>query len=1105
MIAEGRKKGKKQKPAYIAPDTARSKSFAKILVALGEGEVAGSANGLLSARDIYLDGVPIENDNGSRNYNVKWEFRNGTLDQDYIPALPVVESDTAVGFALKSTSPWVRSITNNQVDKIRVRLSWQQLVNNKSNGDRVGVTVVYAIDLAVGTGAFEEIQRHTLSEKSTSKYERSHSFDLPRSDTGWRIRVRRLTPDSDTDMVQDAMVLDAFTEIIDAKLTYPNTALLYLEFDAEQFPQTPKVSVELKGKIVRVPENYNPTTRQYAGVWDGRFKWAYTNNPAWCALDLIISERYGLGERITIDQVDKWALYEIAKWCDGMVPDGEGGMQPRHTMNVYINTLQDAWRVLGDIASIFNGVTCWNGQQLEVQADFARDSDFVFSRANVVDGKFEYGSIPKKEKYSQVTVKYDNPDNEYETDTVAVNDIDLTRRFGVVQTETGAFGCTARGEAQRKGKWALMSNRFDRTVIFKTGLDGYLPKIGRVITVADNMLAGAPIGGRISAFDAVTGVKLDRAPRAKTGDTITVNMPDGKAQSRTIAAVVGNVVTVATPFNGEPVAGLQWSIDSSDLAVQQFKITSLKQDSQVQFTVQAVEYNHSKFDYVDNGAEFDERPITITPVTEQPAPTNLRLNQYNYTEQGLSVTNVRFEWDAAEGAVYYELEWRKDRMTWVNVAQTSLLGVDIEGVYSGVYEFRVRAVNVMGIPSESVMSAPLAVTGKTGAPPALAYLRTVSKVMGIQLEWGFPAEGAGDAALVEIHYSTAPDDTNAELLGEYSYPTSNHNLMGLAHAVELYFKGRIIDRTGNIGPWSDWIYGSSSTSSDEILSYLDGKIGEGQLDDFLNGRLDGFDDQLANLDGLDEYDPTVAYLKGDLIKLAGEVYAAKIDVPVGNTPPDVTYWDAIGSYDSMNGLISALAIQTRDNKTQIIQDGEDISVISQQVDTVVATIDGPEGLSAQVQTVSQAQVDTDGKLSNLWGVRMRQGSDGKWVTAGIGLGITDVNGVVQSQFIVDADLFAVRQGLDGAQETVFAIEGGQTILRSALIGDATITMLKIAGDLYSTNYVAGISGWKLSREGELEFNASIPGQGRIRLNSDGLYVYDAVNEFPRVKIGNLSI
>ena len=1105
MIIDGhKKKAKEPKPPYIAADSARSKSYAKILIALGEGEVEGSANGLLDGRDILLDGVPIINPDGSRNFDVKYEFRKGSLDQDYIPAMPMVESDTNVGFALKQSTPFVRSINNTQVDQIRFRFSWPQLVNNKSNGDRVGTSVTYAIDVAEGAGSFVEYQRHTLSEKSTSKYERSYTVDLPRSPDGWRVRVRRLTADSTSDMLQNAMFVEAYTEIIDAKLTYPNTALLYLEFDAEQFPQIPKVSVRMKGRVVRVPENYNPTTRQYNGIWDGRFKWAYTNNPAWCCLDLLLSERFGLGVRIGLEQVDKWALYDIARWCDVMVPDGEGGMQPRHTLNVYINTAQDAWRILGDLVSVFNGVSYWNGEQLEVQADTLRDAEYEFTMANIVDGVIEYSSIARKDKYSQIAVKYDDPDNEFQTDTVAVNDLSMTRRFGVVQSQMAAFGCTSRAEAQRKGKWALISNKYDRSATWKTGLDGYVPKVGSVVRIADNALAGAAIGGRVKLT--VDGaIQLDRAPRAQVGDKLNINMPGGKSQQRTLTVVDGDMVRVDTPYTDAVQAGSQWSVDAADLAGQLFKITSIRQDSKTQFTIQGVEYNRGKFDYVDNGANIEDRPISITPVGEQAPPTNPVVSSFSYVEQGLAITNARFDWVGAVGALYYDVEWRKDNMQWVSTARTSTTGMDIEGVYTGAYEFRVRAVNAGGITSAYAHSLPVVITGKTGAPPALAYLRTVSKVMGIELQWGFPAQGAEDAELVEIHYSLAPDDQIAELLGEYSYPTDNHTLMGLGNASELYFKGRIIDRTGNIGPWSDWVYGSSSTSSDEILSYLDGKIGEGQLDYFLNGRLDGFDDQLANLDGLDEYDPTVAYLKGDLIKLAGEVYAAKIDVPAGNTPPNLTYWDAIGSYESLNGLISALAIQSRLNTAQIIQDGEDISVISQQVDTVVATIDGPEGLSAQVQTVSQAQAGTDNKLSSLWGVRMRQGSDGKWVTAGIGLGIENVDGVDQSQFIVDADLFAVRQGLDGAQETVFAIEGGQTILRSALIGDATITMLKIAGDLYSTNYVAGISGWKLSREGELEFNASIPGQGRIRLNSDGLYVYDAVNEFPRVKIGRLNV
>ena len=1057
MIIDGhKKKAKAPKPPYIAADSARSKSYAKILIALGEGEVEGSANGLLDGRDILLDGVPIINPDGSRNFDVKYEFRKGSLDQDYIPAMPMVESDTNVGFALKQSTPFVRSINNTQVDQIRFRFSWPQLVDNKSNGDRVGTSVTYAIDVAEGAGSFVEYQRHTLSEKSTSKYERSYTVDLPRSPDGWRIRVRRLTADSTSDMLQNAMFVEAYTEIIDAKLTYPNTALLYLEFDAEQFPQIPKVSVRMKGRVVRVPENYNPTTRQYNGIWDGRFKWAYTNNPAWCCLDLLLSERFGLGVRIGLEQVDKWALYDIARWCDVMVPDGEGGMQPRHTLNVYINTAQDAWRILGDLASVFNGVSYWNGEQLEVQADTLRDAEYEFTMANIVDGVIEYSSIARKDKYSQIAVKYDDPDNEFQTDTVAVNDLSMTRRFGVVQSQMAAFGCTNRAEAQRKGKWALISNKYDRSATWKTGLDGYVPKVGSVVRIADNALAGAAIGGRVKLT--VDGaIQLDRAPRAQVGDKLNINMPGGKSQQRTLTVVDGDMVRVDTPYTDAVQAGSQWSVDAADLVGQLFKITSIRQDSKTQFTIQGVEYNRGKFDYVDNGANIEDRPISITPVGEQAPPTNPVVSSFSYVEQGLAITNARFDWVGAVGALYYDVEWRKDNMQWVSTARTSTTGMDIEGVYTGAYEFRVRAVNAGGITSAYAHSLPVVITGKIGAPPALAYLRTVSKVMGIELQWGFPAQGAEDTALVEIHYSLAPDDQNAELLGEYSYPTDNHTLMGLGNASELYFKGRIIDRTGNIGPWSDWVYGSSSSSSDEILSYLDGKIGETQLDDFLNGRLDGFDDQLANLDGLDEYDPAKAYLKGDLIKLTGEVYAAKIDVPAGNAPPNATYWDAIGSYESLNGLISALAIQSRLNTAQIIQDGEDISVISQQVDTVVATIDGPNGLSAQVQTVSQAQAGTDNKLSSLWGVRMRQGSDGKWVNAGIGLGIENVDGVDQSQFIVDANLFAVRQGVDGSQQTVFAIENGQTILRSALIGDAVIDTANIKNLAVDTGNIKNLA------------------------------------------------
>lgn len=1280
-IAGEKKKAKKPKQPYVQQDTARSKATAKLLIALSEGEVEGSGSGLLSDRDIYLDGVPIRNPDRSVNYNVKWEFRKGSIDQDYIPALPVIESENTVGFHVKQSTPFTRTITNDQVDSIRIRLSWPQLVNNKSNGDRIGVTVVYAIDLAVGAGSFEEIQRHTLSEKSTSVYERTHSFDLPRSNTGWRFRVRRITPDQTTDMVQDAFSLEAFTEVIDAKLTYPNTALLYLEFDAEQFSDTPKVAVLMKGKVVRVPENYNPESRTYAGVWDGRWKWAYTDNPAWCCMDMIVSDRFGTGQRLTLENVDKWAMYEIARWCDVLVPDGEGGTEPRHTLNVYLNKPQDAWRILGDIASSFNGVSYWNGQQLEMQADMPRDADIIFTRANIIDGTLEYGAIPRKDKYSQILVKFDNPDNEYETDTVAVNDLALTRRFGVSQTQMAAFGCTRFGEAQRRGKWGLASNRFDRTVTFKTGLDGRLPKIGRIFGLADNYLAGASIGGRIGFVgerDGFDGVFLDRDPQAKVGDKLIINLTDGGNETRTITAVNGRGLQVDSPFT-DIAAGMQWAIDSDSLAIQYYKVINIAQDSNMQSTISGVEYSSGKFDYVDNGAQFDQRPITQTPAAEQEPPTNLEINQYNYTEQGLSVTNITFSWSPAKNADYYEVEWRKDNLHWINMPRTTLSSVDVEGVYSGAYEFRVRAVSPQEVASSFAVSELKQITGKMGDPPKLAFLRTASKVMGIQLEWGFPAEGAQDAAFVEIHYASAPSDDIANLLGEYSYPTNTHNLMGLAHATELYFKGRIVDRSGNIGAWSDWVHGTSSADSDEILSYLDGQIGGTQLDDFLRGevgKIDGFegllDDleqdvqaqlaamqaKLDQLESLEMYDPAESYLEGSMVKFDNIVYLAKQDVPAGTTPPNPAYWENIGGFESVNDIVAALAVRVQvlessvtdidgalvaetartdimqskiddpvkglDAQSSAVQDlttrventetglasgsaaitsltasvatATNNAATAQQAAQNAATLAGnkgevifsgtapaadkrlPQNLwidtksgantpkrwsgsawvpvtdkaaadaaaaaadalaqvstkaessavqalttrvedtesgvtansemttalsaslrgsradgeksdalegwyaqaaysesitvqttetealaerseklevsvgnnSAAVETVSRAQADTSGKLSTMWGVRMRQGTDGKWVTAGIGLGIENVGGVDQSQFIVDANLFAVRNGVNGNQQTVFAVQNGQVIMNSAVIGDATISNAKIANAAITT-------------------------------------------------------
>ena len=557
----GSKGSEKPHTPVEAPDSIRSVARAKMLLALGEGEFAGGITG----RDIYLDGTPLIAESGTENFpGVRWEFRPGTPHQSYIQGMPNVQNEIAVAVDLPSDTPWVRAVSNTQLSAVRIRVSWPLLVRTKDNGDRVGTRVDYAIDLSTDGGAWETVLDGRINDKTTTKYERSHRIDLPPATSGWQVRVRRLTPDSTSSDVINAMRVEAITEVIDAKLRYPNTALLFIEFDASQFQQIPQVSVDCKMRVVRVPTNYDPESRTYSGLWDGTFKWAWTNNPAWVCYDVLRAERFGLGRRLTAANVDKWALYQIAQYCDERVPDGRGGQEPRFTCNIYIQEAAQAWNVLRDLTAIYRGMLYWADSQMVSMADMPRDIDYVYTRANVVDGHFEYGSSNQRERYSTALVSWDNPDNDYQSDVVAVSDQALVRRYGINQLELTAIGCTRQSEAHRRGKWALLTNSKDRTVDFRVGLDGHIPLPGRIIGVADELLAGRPLGGRIhSATD--TQVTLDRPAQMNPGDRLIVNLPSGKAEARTVQAASGAEVTVTTAYSETPAAQAVWSVDADDL------------------------------------------------------------------------------------------------------------------------------------------------------------------------------------------------------------------------------------------------------------------------------------------------------------------------------------------------------------------------------------------------------------------------------------------------------------------------------------------------------------------------------------------------------------
>ena len=904
----------KPKSPTEASDSLRSTNLAKLLIAVGEGEF----DSVPTDYDIYLDNTPIRDASGNYNFpNVKWDWRPGSVDQTYIPGIPSVENETSLNIELRSDSAWVRSITNTQLSAVRMRLAWPALQRSDDQGNVGGYRIDYAIDVATDGGAYQQVLVDAVDGKTTTRYERSRRIDLPDATTGWQIRVRRLTPNQNTNKIADTMLVAGYTEVIDAKLRYPNTALLYIEFDAEQFTNIPAVTVKCKARRWMVPSNYDQILRTYTGTWDGSMKSAWTNNPAWITYGICTEDRFGLGKRIKPFMVDKWELYRIAQYCDQLVPNGLGGQEPRFLCDMNLQGKADAWSLLRDISAIYRGMTYWAQGQLVMQADMprAQDFDYVFTRSNVIDGKFSYGSASAKTRYTRALVSYDNPANNYDTDVIPFADLDLQRRYGDRPTELSAIGCTRASEAQRRGKWAILSNNQDRTVSFKTGMEGVIPLPGHIIPVADSLLAGREVGGRISAV-AGRVITLDRDTQAKAGDRLIINLPGGRAEGRTVQSVNGRAVTVTVAYSEQPVAQLQWALDADDLAIPLYRVLRTKRTTEGDYEISALQFEPSKFAFIDTGARLEERPISVIPITVVPAPASVTLSSTSSVVQGLAVATMTISWPAVDGAVGYDVEWRKDSGNWVKLQRTGMTNVDVVGIYAGAYVARVRAVSAFDITSPWRNSILTNLSGKQGLPPALAFLTATPLLFGIYLKWGFPA-GAEDSQRTEIWYGPTTDLEAATKLTDLAYPQSDFSMLGLRAGVTFYFWGRIVDKIGNIGPWYPiglGVQGQSSSDAAAILEMIAGQITETELGQDLRDEIDkipGLQAQLDALDGLKGYDPEATYEEYDLVVQGKRIYQATGPVPLNMPPPDPLYWLDVGqTVETANGLAQQVATHT---------------------------------------------------------------------------------------------------------------------------------------------------------------------------------------------------
>ena len=755
---KGRGGGGSSRAPIESPDSLRSRAYARVLDLLCEGEIEGLVDGLKS---VYLDETPIQNDDDTFNFTgVTLDTRNGTQNQSYIVGFPSVESESAVNVQVIASGPVTRTITGAQFSAVRVTLAFPQLSDvNTANGDTRGTSVEIAIDVQPDGGSFTQVRSDTITGKTTTKYQKS--YYIPLAGAGpWTVRVRRITPDSARATLQNQSWWESYTAIVESKLRYTNSALVASIIDSQQFGRIPNRGYDTKLLRIRIPSN--ATARDdgsltYTGTWDGLFQIAWSSNPAWVFYDIVTSGRYGLGDFIPEAQIDKWALYEIGRYCDELVSDGFGGLEPRFSANLYFQEQAEAFKVMQDMASIFRGMAFWSAGQITAVQDAPSDPVALFTNANVKEGLFTYQGSSLKNRPTVVLVNWNDPDDYYRQKPEYVEDQDGIARFGIVKREVAATGCTSRGQAHRVGKWLLYSEANEtETVSFNVGIDGCVARPGQIINVADKDRAGARRGGRIRAAT-VNQITMDSAFTAApaTAYTISVMMPDGSVESRAVSSFVGDKANLLTALPLAPRPDAVFMIASDDLQPQTFRVITVIESGQGEFEITALKHNPEKFDVVENDLILD--PVPISKLTSPPdAPSGVTITEALYQSSAEVRTRVSIAWNGVEAADSYAVTYQVNSNNPVTVTGIRSQIYEIDDALPGTYNVSVVAVSIIGKRSQPGVASKV-ILGKTAPPTNVTGFSLAGISNGVaQLVWDqAPDLDVIVGGYVRIRYSPA--------------------------------------------------------------------------------------------------------------------------------------------------------------------------------------------------------------------------------------------------------------------------------------------------------------------------------------------------------------
>jgi len=1029
----GKSQGSARTP-HEAPDSLRSSQRLRAIGLISLGPIKGPAN---KWKSTYFDNTPIQNANGvDDNDESSFNFKNteiaytlGTQDQMPLQGFEMSEREVSVGAEIKNVTPVTRTVIDPDVTRLRITCGVSALFSQNENGDTEGTSV--SLEILIN-GQSRTVKN--ISGKSSSRFYRSYIIDnLPPKP--FTITVKRLTADSKSQRLQNGTHWVSYTEIIDTKLSYPNMALIGIKTDSRYNPNFPNVNLLLYGRLVKVPSTYNPETRTYApGIWRGDWKEEWTDNPAWIFYDLVTNSLAGLGKRIGEYGLDKFQLYQIAKYCDELVDDGYGGKEPRMVSNLWITEQRDAYNVLSDMASVFRSIAVWNGTQFSAIQDRTSDPVCLYTQSNVVDGKFSRQFAAGKTIFTAVEVEYADERNFYQKAVEYVADDLMIARYGYNVKKITAYGCTSRGQAHRYGKWVLETSRLEQcTITFVVGRQGLLHLPGDIIEIADNDFAGKTLGGRVVAINGKT-VTLDQ-PVEITGNSYLSYLNDEMQLVKIKIINVDNtnksVVTLETNPVGLNVMG-DWVLKTPQVSTQLYRALGITENDDGSYTITALQHEPQKEAIVDGSASFV--PVVTTMHNGLTKVTNADVV---YSADGIKLT---WSVPTTDTLLTYEVRLYRNGKVFKTYLNLKNPEISFEGLPDGSYTAEIRAKNQSGQLSDPV-------TRSFEINLNIPRFVTKSLLFAIELDWDLPKTFTPGFS-TEIWRSNTNDISTAVKVATLPYPQSNYVINGVPLSTGYYFYLRGVDKQGNKGEFTEAVFGEADHNPDNLLNALEGKITKSQLGQELINSIKA---DINNAVG-EEAKTRQTAVAGALAQIAAQAQSSgtaiknleKADQAQAETIKTVT----AKAESALSGITAVRQAQAQSDKAN-----------AQQINALTAKVGNAESTVSQV---SSAVAGLNGKVSSMHTIKTQAIAGGRTAVAGIALGANQE----ESSVIVMADKFGiVANANDGNVKPVFSVANGQVGIRGDLVVAGSVTRDKLSSSgggnlLYNPIFANGAYGWR---------------------------------------------